>query len=308
MDLRRFALGFTLLAAAAVPAFGSDGVHYVAAMSAYRCNPYLTYDRAVSDPSEYIGKVFELRGKVGGVASSAHGLSVMLSLQNGQAVVLTVPQSEAALMRGCDAPEVRALVRVGQGGTGNVLPLQVLCVARESEVSVVESQQAYRSAVAKQAAAYRLLERRQWREQALRSMAGRQPVNSPSRGGYRRSLPSNASVTEIANYYQTYLGPRTKPIFMPYFRFIYARNQKLGIAESGEIAYHLLNFADRYNVDPVLVVCMIIAESDFNPWARSRTGAMGLGQLMPATARALGCSDPYDPVQNLDGSIRYLRN
>jgi soluble lytic murein transglycosylase-like protein len=53
---------------------------------------------------------------------------------------------------------------------------------------------------------------------------------------------------------------------------------------------------------------MIIAESHFNPNATSRVGAAGLGQLMPRTAASLGVNNPYDHVQNLNGSIRYLRS
>ena len=49
----------------------------------------------------------------------------------------------------------------------------------------------------------------------------------------------------------------------------------------------------------------IAIESAFDPRARSRVGAIGLGQLMPDTARALGV-DPHDPAQNLHGSARYL--
>ena len=49
----------------------------------------------------------------------------------------------------------------------------------------------------------------------------------------------------------------------------------------------------------------IAVESAFNPQARSRVGAIGLGQLMPETAEVLGV-DPFDPRQNLQGSARYL--
>ena len=65
--------------------------------------------------------------------------------------------------------------------------------------------------------------------------------------------------------------------------------------------------AAKHGLPPYLLTALVQQESNFCPTARSSAGAMGLGQLMPGTAASLGVKDPYDPVQNLDGAARYLR-
>src|SRR5690242_17759978 len=64
--------------------------------------------------------------------------------------------------------------------------------------------------------------------------------------------------------------------------------------------------AKQYGVDPIFAYHVFEHESGFKPTAVSNKGASGLGQLMPSTARQMGV-DPRDPIQNVDGSIRYLK-
>jgi len=65
--------------------------------------------------------------------------------------------------------------------------------------------------------------------------------------------------------------------------------------------------ATNYGVDPALVRAVIKTESNFNRWAVSNKGALGLMQLIPNTGRRFGVRDFFDPQQNVDGGVRYLR-
>ena len=65
--------------------------------------------------------------------------------------------------------------------------------------------------------------------------------------------------------------------------------------------------ASKHGIDPALLAGLVKQESGFNPNAGSPAGARGLTQLMPGTAAGLGVTNVLDPIQNLDGGAKYLR-
>ena len=69
---------------------------------------------------------------------------------------------------------------------------------------------------------------------------------------------------------------------------------------------HVAAAERQYALPPGLLDALIWTESRYNPWARSKAGAVGLGQLMPGTAQAVGVANRYDPKASVWGAARYL--
>ena len=73
----------------------------------------------------------------------------------------------------------------------------------------------------------------------------------------------------------------------------------------------MMEYAERYsrahNLSPALVKAIIRAESNGDRYAVSRKGAEGMMQLMPFTSKRLKVSDPFDPVQNIEGGVKYIK-
>ena len=147
----------------------------------------------------------------------------------------------------------------------------------------------------------------QEKEKFEQSQTGRDPVANPWAGlaygdmeGYKSSMNS---MPALASQLETFGEDEQR-----YAAVAKSINKKLTDAEAIVIARAILTYCKQtdWRVDPRLVMSMVKCESAFRPKAVSKAGALGLAQLMPATARSFGIKDPFDPVQNLYGCVRYL--
>ena len=82
-------------------------------------------------------------------------------------------------------------------------------------------------------------------------------------------------------------------------------------ASSGMVEAWMMDYAERYsrahNLSPALIKAIIKAESNGERFAVSPKGAQGMMQLMPFTAKRLNVSDPFDPIENIEGGVKYIK-
>ncbi len=94
-----------------------------------------------------------------------------------------------------------------------------------------------------------------------------------------------------------------------YSKFLMSPGKSLGNFTTGDtvIDSYIVDSCKRYNIDPLLIYAQMHQESSFKLKATSYKGARGLMQLMPGTAARFGVSDIYNPKQNIEGGVKYMR-
>jgi cell division septation protein DedD len=112
---------------------------------------------------------------------------------------------------------------------------------------------------------------------------------------YTNVDPKSNAYKKIGSPWGTFRGtPRSQRGYLDKYKY------------SDKFDEHINNTARWYGVDPLLIKAMIKVESNFNPAAVSPQGAMGIMQLMPGTADRIGVTDPFDPVENIEGGVKYF--
>ena len=222
-----------------------------------------------NDPIAYAEKTIELCGTVNGMVTSADSTSFILNCGDDTIFITTSSPLPACIT---DGNKVRLLASVSESMTQT--RYQLVMAAYEYEITA--------------------------REKALVPKA-KTPAKTSARD-LSNSVFVTARQSQSAN-----LSSRAMKIFNPYKAAIAKFNPRLTEEQLNTITGSLLMFSDKYGVDPRFVVALFLAESHFRPDAKSRAGAMGLGQLMPGTARGMGVNNAYDVTQNIEASIRLIR-
>ncbi len=255
----------------------------------------LTPKMLAEDPKTYRGMTLELEGRLTGIVQTDDGGALlMLSTERSGSLNLTMSLVPTWLQSGT---RLRVLV-VATGAPEDTVvvgvpDMKVVAVASANDIAAAEYKW-------RQTVAARQAKEKQYQAAMAANRSRLASRSNAVRGGssVRTAVDPNAPLS---------LSPAAKSVY-PYYRdFIQSWNKKLPATQAASIAASVLLFSERYDVDPRLVIALLIAESDFRPGITSNKGAMGLGQIMPDEAKDLGLSNPYDPVQNVAGAVYLLR-
>lgn len=251
----------------------ADVAGFVKARQSLRAVPVGGISSLQQNVDVYRGKVVELTATVKGVSRVGDAQVVVLQSADG---VSACPRATQPLQEQLGA-QLRVLVRIGEDNLVGLSSVELLHAVHEADIAQWEAQQRKRQEIAKPP------------QRTARVLTSR--FNTPVR----------TAQGQVITFEQWHSA-----VYDAYARAISRFNPKLNPQQVEVITNSILAFSWYYRVDPRLVVAMVLAESGFRPDAVSRAGAMGLGQLMPRTARGLGVNNPFDPVQNLAGAIRLL--
>lgn len=139
--------------------------------------------------------------------------------------------------------------------------------------------------------------------------------NFDTAGGVRIAAPTIAPITQTKNktlvrktaQVSRVQNNSVQPI--GFAKSSMSLGKSLGVFTTGDnlIDSYITDSCVRYGIDPLLIYAQMHQESSFKSKALSYKGASGLMQLMPATARRMGVADIYNPKQNIEGGVKYMR-
>lgn len=236
-------------------------------------------------------KVIEVEGRVSGYIRGDEDYSLLLQTSEGKSLAIKAKTLDSWLLSG-QVP-TRALIRVTRKNAVEAAEYHLVAAIPPAIIARWENEEKARLAQIEQQ------KRWQQQQQATNAAASQSKRASTSR--------SNSALSSRGKSSPTAPALMSGDSYSAYYRFIRSYNKRLSHEDADIITRAILHYSNYYGVDPRFITAIVLVESGFNPNAKSRAGAMGLGQLMPGTARGMGVVNPYDPVDNLEGSIRLVR-
>jgi hypothetical protein len=248
----------------------------------------ITAPAKVEALDSFVGsKVLEIQGVVKGSFRVGDRAALMLESPGGGTITVDSDVAPEWLMG--NATPARLLIKATRSSEGASLGASLIAVAPESQMKRFDDEQ-----LAKHKAALAAQSR------AKKSRTDSSGLWGPiGRGHYERFSPPAKSARQWS-----LPSSEVTPI---YASFIKKQNPRLADGEAVRIAQGIVGFSLEYGVDARLIMAMVMVESGFDPNAVSRTGAMGLGQLMPGTAEWMKVQNPYDSIDNLYGTVKLIR-
>lgn len=144
-------------------------------------------------------------------------------------------------------------------------------------------------------------------ESKLNEIESRLPLNislTKKDNTFQEMLNSLMEEKPISTYDADYKKPLNSTNLLQNFNI--KNDGKNNSASINDIKNYILEASKKYGVSPNLIDSVIKAESDYEQYTVSKTGAMGLMQLMPSTAAYLGIDNPFDAKKNIDGGTKLL--
>ena len=306
-----FAAVAVFLAAPASVRAASPTEQYLQARQNYPPRLNLTLAEAARNPDGCRGATLEITGRLLGMARTDEGASLLIDTGGAGGVLnLTMSRVPDWVQNGS---RLRALCVIGGAKQSSVVigppDLLVVAVASESDIAVAEVRwQKTRLARAADSKRYRTdLNRLAALYASGKIRLPGRGAPSPRAGAFRGTTLLASRGASAPRGGENGVGTADADVFGQYRAFIRASNARLTEKQVDDITTAILRSSEQMDVDPRLIVALIIAESSFDPGATSRTGAMGLGQIMPGTAADIGLTNPYDPVQNIQGAVYLLK-
>lgn len=273
----------------------------------YKVNPAITLAQVRTDVASHAGRVIELQGTITGVMTLQSVRTVLLKVDDST-LSLSLPGTiNAAPVRSGNS--VRALALVGRIPERDDAVLTLVAVTEQlapAPSPIIATEVRSASALAQLAPATKPL------------LAGDVIISPESDAAVppmttmRQVLPEPPAAqppTIVAT--RPGLDPNADNVWSDQraaFKMAARRlNKKLSDSQAGEIAQALVDAGRAHNMDPRFLASIIAVESGFNIYSLSRSGAMGLGQIMPFNLKEAGITNAWNPRQNIFGAARLLR-